>query len=497
MNKERKKLLLSLLLIGGCAAVAIVFRSSVLDVEHPAHAKEAGGGRAASPVSYVTPSKDDIQKTVRMSAEVRPSREAMIYGKVSGYVLPHPVEVGTRVDPTGAGGATKVLLRIAVPDLDAKVVTEASRVARAEAGIAEAAAHVAEADAAVIGAQQGAAEAEALARQASGMIRAAEANVVEARAELNLRERIAGRLEKVLADSPNLVAQDQVDQARGGLEIAKAKFDGASIGVKKARDDEAVAVARVAAAKARITAARAMVTAAKAQVTASEAQAALAAAHKHEVETMRGFGTIYAPFAGVVAERMIDTGDLVKDATSNSGAKPLFRIVADDKLRVRFFVADPDAPTCRVGSRVDVTIDVIPDKTFEARVSRVADALDAKTRTMEVEAELDNPRDENGKKLLRADMFARVRVYLAVSKDAMVLPARCVLTKKRKSSVMVIGEGDRVKIVPVVIGFDDGVRIEIKSGIDANTRVVLRGRNTVSKGEKVVAHKVDAPEVGN
>jgi len=489
MNRERKNLIFSFLLIGACIALAVTFRSTVLAVDPPALASEAGGGRAATPVQYVNPVRQDIRRAVRMAADIKPDREAMIYGKVSGYVLPDPVEVGTRVDPTGANGATRVLVRIAVPDLDARVLTETSRVARAEASVTEAEAGIVQAQAAVVGAQQGAAEARAMARRASGMIEVAHADVAEARAEFDLRKRIADRLEKVLADSPNLVAQDQVDQARGALGIAEAKQDAARIGVSKAQDDEAVAQAQVAGAVAGVSAAEARVAAARANLAAAQADVGLAGARKVEAETLRGFATIHAPFAGVVADRMCDTGDLVKDARRNSGATPLFRIVADSKLRVRFYIAEPDAPACRVGAKVELQVDVLEDKAFDATITRIADALDPKTRTMEVEAELQNPKDAAGRNLLRTGMFARVKVFLEVHRGVLVLPARCITTKKRKSSVMVVADDDTVKIVPIVIGADNGLHVEVRSGIDENARVVVRGRNTVSKGEKVIPHE--------
>ena len=116
-TQERTKLLLSLGLIGACVALAFAFRSQALPVVTTAHAKEGEGGRAAQAVWFINPRKDDIRRAVSMHADIKPDREAAIYGKVAGYVLPHPVEVGTRVDPTGKNGATKVLLRLAVPGL--------------------------------------------------------------------------------------------------------------------------------------------------------------------------------------------------------------------------------------------------------------------------------------------------------------------------------------------------------------------------------------------
>lgn len=465
MSRERKVQVLAVVLIGACVALAASFQSTVLPVDPPAHAKEPSAHEAPT-VEYVNPRMGSIRRAVRMAAEVKPDREARIYGQVSGYVQPHPVEVGTRVDET------TTLLEIAAPELDAAVMTAQSRVARATAAIAEAAA-------AVVEAEQGLAEAKAKEVQAQGMIKQANAHLVEARADFDTKQKIFQRVDRVRQDSPNMVSQDAVDRSRGDYEVAKAKVEAADVAVGGAVEDAKVATARVAAAAARIKAAQA-------GVTAAEAEETLAKSRQGEAEARKAFTTIKAPFAGVVAERMIDTGDLVKDASRNSGAMPLFRIVADDKLRARFFLSEPDCPHVEVGNEVELFIDVLPGKSYMGTITRIADALDPKTRTMEVEAELDNPRGEDGKKLLRTDMFARVKVYLENYDNTLILPADCVKTKKRKSTVLVIQADDTVQPIEVQIGVDDGRHIQIVSkNIDTSSRIVFKGGGKVATGEKV------------
>ena len=479
MSRERKIQLLSLVLLGTALTLGMAFRPD-LSVNQPAYAADPAPSRAPQRVLYVNPRVETITRAVRMAAEIKPDREALIYGQVSGYVQPHPLEVGTRVDPTGANGA-KQLLRISIPELDARVVTAGSRVVRTQAATAEAVAGVLEA-------KQGLVEAQALARQSKGMIEAAKADLREHEATLHLTETIYNRLQAVVEESKNLVAQDRVDRAEGARNVARHQREESRVGVQKAKDDALVALARVAAAEARVTAAEAGVTAAGAEKNLAESQL-------QEAKAMQGFGSVQAPFAGVVADRMVDTGDLVMDATRNSGAKPLFRIVADDRLRIRFFVSEPDTPMCSVGNRIEVGIDVLEGEPFLGTVTRMADALDPKTRTMECEAEIDNPKDAQGRKLLRTDMFARVKLFLESHENSLILPARCVRTKKRKSTVMVIGPDDTVQPITVTIGVDDGIRIQILGDdINKDTRVVYRGGNLVRKGAKVRPVKHEGKE---
>ncbi len=476
MTRERKIQLVAAFVIVGSVSGAILYRLSSVAVTRTAEAAPENGTvhrREVPRVLVVNPTVETITRVVRLAAEVKPYREAMIYGKVAGYAGP-PVEVGTRVDPKGRDGEA-VLLRIAVPELDAAVATADSRVARATAAIAEA-------KAAALEAGQDKAKAEAHERQARGAIHAAKALLTKAEANLRHREIVYNRLTTVIKDAPRAVARDKLDEARGDYEVAQADVEVARVGIKEAEDNVVVAQAQVAAADARIAAA-------EAAVGAALAGELLAKAQKSEAETLQGFGTIHAPFKGVVSERMVDTGTLVKDATRNSGATALFRVVDDSKMRIRFFLAPPDAPHCEVGSLIKVRIDELGDESFDARVARIADALDPKTRTMEVEAELDN---SAGK--LRAHMFARVEVSLESYEDALVLPARCVTTKKRKSTVLVVNEKGVVEKTKVVIGVDDGHKIQILDGVGEDSQVIYGGGPKVADGERAEPVMKEASE---
>jgi RND family efflux transporter MFP subunit len=308
----------------------------------------------------------------------------------------------------------------------------------------------------------------------------------KARADAEYRKVVRDRVVAVRERSPDLVAQDAVDEARGALAMAEAEVVVARAEVSSAQDAVAVAEAEVAAADARSAASQAA-------LGAAEKEEALARALLAEAQAAQGFATIRAPFAGVVAERLVDTGDLVRDAARNSAATPLFRLVDDRKLRVRFYVPDTDAPSCLCGNEVTFEIDSIPDREFAAKVMRAAEALDPATRTMEVEAELDNPTDESGRRLLKTDMFARVRVALESYPDSLVVPARAVTTQKRKSAVLVVRDGVVAK-VSVKIGVDDGRRIQVLEGLAETDLVVYRGGQQVAAGERVEVEVVEAHE---
>ena len=167
---------------------------------------------------------------------------------------------------------------------------------------------------------------------------------------------------------------------------------GLSTGIQKIRDAELQAVdAKVATAKANLSAGDSAVRRSQADAAAEEAQVKVAQADTDYTKKMMEYATIRAPWAGTITDRMVDAGAFVQSAEGNSGAKPLFSLVRDDKVRVTFSLSQKDIANLKKGVRVTLAeIDALPGKTFEGEVTRFSSALDSKTRMLRVEMDLEN-----------------------------------------------------------------------------------------------------------
>ena len=508
MNRERWTQVIALIAIG----VFVWITASTGDGRwHAASQVDAadsasGGGKGQpTPVMVVKPQRRDLRRIVRMTADVRPWYETKIKAQVAGYVKSPPLEVGTRVKKGGT------LLEIGIPEVDAALTSADERIGGAGAAVTQAEAAAAEAREAVKQAEVGRLQAQVRAKKARGMIEAAKADVIKAQAKVKTTEGIYERLEAARERSPNLVSPEKVDIARGDYEVARAELRVAEIGIEAAKDNYEVARAGVTAAGAAIEAARLHIASAQAAAKAAHAKAALATAEKGEKKATQDLATITAPYDGLVAERMVEMGALVRDARRNSAAMPLYRFLDDARLRLRFFLSSPDAPMVRVDNKVHVTFDEFPDwKPIEVQVSHIANALDPKTRTMEVEvalwnviqradgslANLDSGGEyakvteptkadkDSGTRLLRADTFARVTVQLEKHENALVVPIACVKTKKQKSWVMIVDDKNVVRKIGVEIGPSNGFVIELRGdSINESHQVISRGTSIVTDGE--------------
>ncbi|MCC7140031.1 MAG: efflux RND transporter periplasmic adaptor subunit [Planctomycetes bacterium] len=408
-----------------------------------------------------TPERRTIKRVVRVPADVAGWQEATLASRVTGYVKSIGVDVGSHVE------CNAELAVLDVPDLEGVLASAQSRVIEASALTTEAKAAL---ESALAMARQASAETEA----GRAALARSRAEKEKAEAELGYRTTVRDRLEAVLAASPNLVSMESVAEARGKAATAKAEVAVEAARIEEAKALAALAEAREAAAKARIDAAGGALQAAKGAESAARAAAV-------EAEKTLGFATFRAPFSGIVTDRFVDVGALVRGSSGSQEGARIVRLVDTSKVRVRFRVAEPDSSAAKKESAFRLVVDAVPGKEFKGTVARVSEALDLSSRTMVVEGDLDNPEG-----VLRAGMFGRVFLDLEPHENALVVPAEAVTTVKRKSSVLVVEDG-KVAKRGIKIGADDGISVEVVEGLGGEEKVVTTGKDLVSEGDRVEA----------
>ena len=109
--------------------------------------------------------------------------------------------------------------------------------------------------------------------------------------------------------------------------------------------------------------------------------------------------TLYAPTGGVVVERAKVEGTYVETGTR------LYRIADLDWVWVEAWAYEHHLPWLRFGQRVSFTVDAMPGKVFEGRVSFIDPYLDPKIRANRVRISVANPDGQ-----LKPGMFARVEI---------------------------------------------------------------------------------------
>jgi len=121
------------------------------------------------------------------------------------------------------------------------------------------------------------------------------------------------------------------------------------------------------------------------RVDEAKAQLQIAEARLSGVETRLAFGRITAPFAGIVTERNVDPGAFV---AANAGV--IVSIMDFQRVRVQVHVPEKDAQSIKKGTPAVISSSQLPGVSIKGSVTRVSYALDASSRMMLAEVELDN-----------------------------------------------------------------------------------------------------------
>lgn len=125
------------------------------------------------------------------------------------------------------------------------------------------------------------------------------------------------------------------------------------------------------------------------------------------------------------------------------------------------------------------SVEGLPGKVFEGKITRFAYALDDASKTMLAEIELPNP----GLRL-RPGMYATVKIGIEPKSDAFLVPAEAVLTEKAGASVFVLSDA-KAKKTKVQTGFADGTNVEILKGLDPDQHLILPGKQALVDGQSV------------
>lgn len=289
---------------------------------------------------------------------------------------------------------------------------------------------------------------------------------------ITLRPESAGRIseitfqegQRVVKGAPLVkldaaIPQAEVSQAKANLTLAKSKFDRAvdlaqrSFISGQAKDE--------------------------AENNFKVAEAALQLALAKLAKT-----DIRAPFSGIIGLRSVSVGDYVKEGAD------LVNIEAIDPLKVDFRVPERYLRQVQVGQSLQVTLDALPDKSYDGKVVAVNPLIDTAGRSVVIRAQV-----RNQDTALRPGMFARVRLITRDQSDAMVLPEQALVPQGTEQYVFKVVSGKVIR-VKIETGQRRDGKVEVLTGLAAGDMVVTAGQLKIRDGVAVrVAGDGDAKGV--
>jgi RND family efflux transporter MFP subunit len=189
------------------------------------------------------------------------------------------------------------------------------------------------------------------------------------------------------------------------------------------------------------------------------------------VEAQLGWSKVTAPFAGVVVEKKADAGGMAMPGM------PLVLLEDTRSYRIEAAVPETQLSSVRVGTRVEVTLDSAPGKSYAAVVSEIVPSVDPGSRTFTVKAALSAPD-------LRSGLFGRVRVP-AGKAPAVTVPRAAVVSRGGFDALFVVTPDNVARLAMVKTGATHGDRVEILSGVDPGARVAVTRIDLLSDGVPV------------
>jgi HlyD family secretion protein len=441
-------------LVVSAVAVGLYVANGRKTKENGADQSHNGSGGTTVTVQTVHPQLGGIDRISIQPGTVEPFESADLYAKVSGFLV-ETVDIGKRVKKGD------VLARISVPEYEKQVKKDEASVDHANAKVKQMEAHL---------------------RAAKAEAKAAEQFIVQAKITMRSKEKYKDFRLKALERIKALVKDDA--ESERTLEEFRDNYEAAFEAENAAREGVTTAQLKSDAAAARVDQAEADIDDAKAEVKVAEAELG-----KSKVEL--DYTIILSPYDGVVTKRNFNTGDFIRSADAGGGdRKPVVAVDRTDLMRVVVQVPDRDVPYVDVGDTATIEIDALDGRVLKGVIARSAEAEDSQTRTMRVEIDILNT---DGK--LRRNMYGRVKLNLQVgSPTALRIPSVALVHKAEGERAMVrVLRDHRVHLVPVGIGIDTGVEVEVLRGLKQTDLVILKANGPLEEGTEVAESNVDGP----
>ena len=378
--------------------------------------KAAADDAANAPTAAVVKvTRGNIADSLEIASEFQPFQEVDVYAKVSGYIRKLYVDYGTHVKQG------QLLAVLEIPELQQQLQQDEASVRRSD---------------------------QELTRAREDLNRSQSAYTV---AHLTY-----SRLADVQKSRPELVAQQEIDVAKG-------------------KDLEADAD----------------VSAQKAALAGAEQALLVAKATLGKDQAMFDYARMTAPFDGVITQIYAYTGALLPAGTSsNKGDSALCRISQNSLLRLVIPVPERAVSNIRDGQPVAVDVSGLK-RTFEGKIVRFSDQIDLATRTMHTEVDVPNSKYE-----LVPGMYASVKIPLHSAANVLTLPVQAVqATEEGKGIVMLVGQGNKLERRNVALGLQSATDVEITSGLVENDTVIFGSLGQYKPGELVSPKPVEATKM--
>ena len=366
-------------------------------------------------VDTLTIRSQSVANTLELSGSIRPVEQATLSTRVMGRITQLSLETGDRFRKGD------ILTRIDVMDITAQT-------GQAQLGVAQA-------------------QAEVFRSQAS--LSQLESQKLEAQSALRLAQVTQSRMSRLQAEGA--VSKSVLDDANTVLEQARARVAQSEAGIRQS------------------------------QAAIDQTQAAVSRAELSVIssDVSESYGTIFAPFDGVVVQKLAYEGEMAAPGT------PLLKVENPNKLELEISVPEENLRFVRVGQSVKVQFDAV-NQSLSATIQQIVPASNAQSRSFLIKIPLTN----SGK--LISGMFGRIALPIGATKETLLIPTTALIQRGQLQGVYVLETAGEKSITQsiammrwVKTGKTQDGQIEIVSGLKVGDRIVTSNIAQLSDGQTV------------
>jgi RND family efflux transporter MFP subunit len=211
----------------------------------------------------------------------------------------------------------------------------------------------------------------------------------------------------------------------------------------------------------------------------TRADAEAADATLARARTERDFMVLSAPANGVVIRRDGEVGQFIPVGQA------IFYLSCCAPLRVSADVDEEDIPRVKVGMKVVLHADALPNRAFDGDVIEVTPKGDPVARTYRVRIGLADP------DAFSVGMTVDANLIVAVRERALLVPSKVLAG----GAVWLVRDG-RLHRQPVQVGVTSAARTEILAGLDDDARVLVAPSDALREGRRARIESTAPPAPG-
>jgi RND family efflux transporter MFP subunit len=196
------------------------------------------------------------------------------------------------------------------------------------------------------------------------------------------------------------------------------------------------------------------------------------------LQALTAFERVLAPMDGVVTARNVDVGDLLTSDSLNGN--PMFSVASERVLRIAVYVPQSAAVGIHDGLQAQVRVPEMPNRIFTGRVARSSVALQASSRSLLTEVDVDNP---DG--VLSPGLYVDVIFAVPRTAPAIIVPDEALVFNANGLQVVAVTPDNKVHFHKVSLYRDFGTSAELREGVSGGEMLVVQPPPELTEGSAV------------